>query len=157
MHAWRLAMADAIFDFSGKGAAQFGGRWNYPEHPALYLGLTPATCVWDTTWMAGHLPRLPLKLMHLRLPATPELYLELTAAQLPKDWDALPADRPSMTLGSEWLAKGEHLGLIVPSATLEQVRWLMINPRHPACDRIQVLQVTDFVCGRPQRSRALQR
>lgn len=148
MQAWRIAKASVISDLSGEGAALLGGRWNPPEQPALYLGLSPAACALDAALIAGHLLRLPLKLMHLQLPTDPDLYLEPPEASLPDGWDSLPPDRPSLAFGSEWLTRGEQLGLILPSATLKQTRCLMINPRHPAHSQIKVLQVTDFVLGR---------
>ncbi|MFY1663148.1 RES family NAD+ phosphorylase [Pseudomonas sp. Pseu.R1] len=152
MQAWRIAKAEAISDFSGDGAALYGGRWNHPEYPALYLGLSPAACALDAVIIAGHLPALPLKLMHLQLPADPELYLEPPFAHLPAGWNSLPPDRPSMTFGSDWLARGEQLGLILPSATVENAHCVLINPKHPACARIEVLKVTDFELGRPVRT-----
>jgi RES domain-containing protein len=154
MLAWRIAKPGDIDDLSGAGAALFGGRWNHPERFALYLGLSPAGCALDPFILAGHVPRLPLKLMTLRLPDDPGLYLEPCRAELPTGWDALPADSPGMDFGSRWLDRGEQLGLILPSVAMEQARCLLINPAHPAFNRIEVVQVEDFSLG---RSAAVQR
>jgi len=154
MLAWRIARPGNTLDLSGRGAALHGGRWNLPEHPALYLGLSPESCALNAVIMAGHLPRLSLKLMQLRLPEEPDLYLKPSLAELPIGWDAVPADKPSMTYGSDWLTRGEHMGLILPSAAMEPTLCLLINPEHPACREIRILEVTDFVYGRrtPQSS-----
>ena len=154
MLAWRIGKADDITDLSGAGAAQFGGRWNRPEQPAIYLGLSPSGCALDPVIIAGHVPHLAFKLVHLELPADPDLYHEPAVDQLPLGWNAFPADRPSREFGGRWLERNHQLGLILPSAALEDVRCLLINPRHPACSRIRVLQITDFLYGKPGVPRA---
>lgn len=148
MRAWRIGRAADIDDLSGAGAARFGGRWNHPDVPALYLSLDLSGCALDTLILAGHIPQLPFKLMHLQLPDDPQLYLQPTPAQLPAGWAALPADKPSMDFGSHWLQSGTQLGLILPSVTEGQTRCLLINPRHPAARQIDVLQIADFCYGK---------
>lgn len=147
MRAWRIGKACDVTDLTGVGAALYGGRWNHPDHPALYLGLNAAGCALDTVILAGHVPCLPLKLIELQLPDNPALYHEPTRQQLPTGWNALPADKASMDFGTDWLERIEHLGLILPSATTDQTRCLMINPKHPAMDQIKVLQSSDFIYG----------
>lgn len=149
MQAWRIAKAGDIDDLSGTGAGLFGGRWNHPDTPALYLRLSPTDCALDPLILAGHLPRLPLRLMHLQLPDDPDLYQEPPLSQLPTGWDALPADKPSMDFGSCWLERTEQLGLILPSVTMDRARCLLVNPGHSAFSQIEVLQVSDFVYGKP--------
>ena len=149
MLAFRIASPGEVSDLTGHSAALHGGRWNLPDQPALYLGLSPAGCALEATVIAGHLPHLPLKLLQLRLPADPALYLQPRLTELPEGWNALPADRPSMAFGSDWLRRGEQLGLILPSLAIDQTRCLMINPQHPASLQIEVLHITDFAFGRP--------
>lgn len=149
MQAWRIGKAEDITDLSGAGAALFGGRWNRSDQPAVYLGLSPSGCALDPVLLAGHVPHLPFKLMHLQLPCDPALYEEPPLAELPWGWDSLPPDRPSMDFGSLWLERNQRLGLILPSAAMNGTRCLLINPRHPASHLIRVLQITDFVYGKP--------
>ena len=147
MRAWRIGKAGNVSELTGAGAALYGGRWNHPDHPALYLGLSTASCALDTFMLAGHVPCLPLKLVELQLPDDPALYNEPNLQQLPEGWDALPADKASMDFGTAWLERTEHLGLILPSATMEQTRCLMINPKHPAMKQVTIVQSTDFIYG----------
>lgn len=154
MQAWRIGKADGISDLSGAGAALFGGRWNRPDQPALYMGLSPAGCALDPVILAGHVQHLPFKLMHLQLPCDPALYEEPALEALPLGWDSLPPDRPSMDFGGNWLARNQRLGLILPSAAMDGTRSLLINPRHPACSQIRVLQISDFIYGKPGTRRA---
>lgn len=147
MRAWRIGKAANVSELTGAGAALYGGRWNHPDRPALYLGLSTASCALDTFMLAGHVPCLPLKLVELQLPDDPALYNEPNLQQLPEGWDALPADKASMDFGTAWLERTEHLGLILPSATMDQTRCLMINPKHPAMKQVTILQSTDFIYG----------
>jgi RES domain-containing protein len=147
MQAWRIGKAGNVSELTGAGAALYGGRWNHPDHPALYLGLSTASCALDTFMLAGHVPCLPLKLVELQLPDDPALYKEPNLQQLPEGWDALPADKASMDFGTTWLERTEHLGLILPSATMDQTRCLMINPKHPAMKQVTIVQSTDFIYG----------
>jgi RES domain-containing protein len=147
MRAWRIGKAGNVSELTGAGAALYGGRWNHPDHPALYLGLSTASCALDTFMLAGHVPCLPLKLVELQLPDDPALYSEPNLQQLPEGWDALPADKASMDFGTAWLERTEHLGLILPSATMDQTRCLMINPKHPAMKQVTIVQSTDFIYG----------
>ena len=144
MHAWRICKASEVDDFSGQGAALYGGRWNHVNQPAVYLGLCPASCALDAFVHLGHVPALTLKLVQLHLPDEPDLYFEPQLTQLPKGWDNLPADRPSMDFGARWLERGRSLGLILPSVTVVHVRNLMINPRHLAIGKVKVLGASDF-------------
>lgn len=154
MQAWRISKADDLTGLSGAGAALYGGRWNPPDVPAVYLGLSPSGCALDPVILAGHVPQLRFKIMHLELPAAPDLYGAPAVEQLPLGWDNLPPDRPSMDFGGEWLERNEQLGLILPSAALDDTRLMLINPRHPACRQIQVVQITDFIYGKPGTRRA---
>lgn len=151
MLAWRIAKAGDIEDLSGSGAAMFGGRWNHPDHAALYLSLNPAECALATLLLAGHVPEWPLKLMTLRLPDDPALYRHPTPAELPAGWDALPTNSPGMDFGSRWLERGEQLGLILPSVVTGQASGLLINPEHPASSQIHRVEIVDFSYGRPDR------
>jgi RES domain-containing protein len=147
MRAWRIGKARDLNELTGAGAALYGGRWNHPDHPALYLGLSAAGCALDTIMLAGHVPCLPLKLVELQLPDDPALYAEPSRAQLPPGWDALPADKAGMDFGTAWLERTEQLGLILPSATTDHTRCLMINPKHPAMAQVKVVQASDFIYG----------
>lgn len=142
MRAWRIAKAKRARDLSGTGAAMEGGRWNDIDVPAVYMGLSPAICALETFVHATRMPDYPVKITCFELPDEPALYL--TPQQLPKGWDLRPFDRPSMDFGTAWLTEARYLGLRVPSVILPLEQNLVINPRHPAASRIEVVEVYDF-------------
>jgi len=144
MRAWRISKAKRAADLSGMGAALEGGRWNDADVAAVYLGLSPAICCLETFVHQTRRPVFSMKLAELELPDEPELYLEPDMDELPIGWASLPADRPSMAFGTAWLQSGSHLGLIVPSAVLPLERNIVLNPRHPAMERVRIRRVMDF-------------
>ncbi|TBU75581.1 RES domain-containing protein [Pseudomonas daroniae] len=144
MRAWRVAKAKRARDLSGIGAALEGGRWNEQDVPAVYMGLSPAICCLETFVHAEGPPAMPMKITCFELPDDPELYWEPDTGELPRGWNALPVDRPSMEFGTGWLRSASHLGLIVPSAVLPLERNLVINPQHPAVSQISIVDIYDF-------------
>ena len=144
MRAWRISKAKRAADLSGLGAAIEGGRWNEAEAAAVYLGLSPAICCLETFVHQTQRPVIPMKITEFELPEDAELYLEPSEKELPVGWAALPADTPSMSFGTDWLNRGSHLGLIVPSAVLPLERNIVLNPRHPAITRVKVSRIMDF-------------
>lgn len=144
MRAWRIAKAKRASDLSGVGAAIEGGRWNHEDIPAVYMGLSPAICCLETYVHASGKPPVPLKITCFELPDDHALYWEPVSTELPPDWASLPADSPSMDFGTNWLIGNQQLGMIVPSAALSLERNLVINPKHPAIARINIIDVYDF-------------
>lgn len=132
--AWRLARA-VHADLSGEGARRYGGRWNAPGRPAVYLSENAA------------LPVLEV-LVHLDLP--PELLpddyvlLRLDLAPLSGDGGAaveegprtLLDERDSRAFGDAWLAEARTPLLRVPSTIVPEAANLILNPRHPLAARL---------------------
>lgn len=144
MRAWRISKASRATDLSGRGAAIEGGRWNDAEVRAVYLGLSPAICALETFVHQTRRPVIPMKITVLELPDDPELYLEPALNALPVGWATLPADRPSMSYGTAWIASNAQFGLILPSAVMPIERNIMLNPRHPALSDVEIVEVLDF-------------
>ncbi len=144
MRAWRVAKAKRAEDLSGQGAAIEGGRWNDIDVPALYMGLSPAICALETFVHTNTRPKLPLKITCFELPDDARLFLEPEPQKLLVGWAALPVDRASMEFGTQWLKSNSHLGMIVPSVVLPLERNVVLNPLHPAIERVKVVAIYDF-------------
>lgn len=144
MRAWRVAKANRASDLTGQGAMIQGGRWNNIDIPAVYMGLSPAICALETFVHTSGRPAFPLKITCFALPDDPSLYLEPEPEALPPGWNALPADRASMTFGTNWLNAKSHLGLIVPSVVLPLERNIVLNPLHDAIRKVRIVDIYDF-------------
>ena len=135
MILWRIAAETrkyAADDLSGGGAAARPGRWNDSGEPVVYCAPTIAMAVLET---AAHIDDagLPLNkyLVEIAVPdAVWGLRQEVPVASLPVTWDAVPAGRASVQVGSTWLASFSSPILLVPSAIVPEEEIALINPRH---------------------------
>lgn len=144
MRAWRIAKAKYAKDLSGYGASIAGGRWNHQDLRVVYAGLSPGICCLETFVHQSGLPMMPMKIVALELPDDASLLYEPAVSDLPAGWNTLPADRPSMDFGSEWLREGQQLGLIVPSVVMPLERNILLNPQHPAMSRVKIVEEREF-------------
>ena len=121
IQAWRVCRAP-FADLLGEGARQYGGRWNSPGLPVVYLAEHPALAVLEVRVHLDLPPDLlpdDYVLMRVELPAEP---LEVVAN--------LSAD--PRAFGDEWLRSGRTAVLQVPSVIIPMASNLLLNPRHPA-------------------------
>lgn len=72
------------------------------------------------------------------------LHEQLVAAQLPVAWDAIPAGRASVQVGSAWLSSNRSPILLVPSVMVPEEWAALINPEHPLSGRIVAEVVRPF-------------
>jgi RES domain-containing protein len=133
IQAWRVCRAPHA-DFSGEGARRFGGRWNGPGLPMVYLAEHPALAVLEVR-------------VHLDLPPDllPDDYV-LMRANLPDEPPEEVATMPPdpRAVGDDWLRSGRSAVLRVPSAMVPTATNLLLNPRHPRAAEAQVLETRPF-------------
>lgn len=133
MKAWRLCRA-AFTDLSGEGARLFGGRWNSPGRPLVYMAETAALAILE---VRVHLD-VPLELLVgdyvLVEIGLPDLDIE-SVAQLPSD---------PTGFGDAWLAEARTSVLRVPSVIVPESANLLLNPRHPAAHAASVTRTRPF-------------
>ena len=119
MDLWRLCRRPHA-DLSGEGARIFGGRWNSPGRPVVYLAEHPALAALE---VRVHLD-LPFELL-------PNDFV-LMRVSLPGDLVTEAADTGSETvaIGNSWLAERRSVALRVPSVLLPYAWNVLLNPRH---------------------------
>lgn len=153
MLVWRLGKTlpgefDAK-DLTGEGAYRYGGRWNSAGAYAMYASLSPATTVLESI---VHLGRLfnPTDRYLISIHIPDDIWNDskagvVRAKALPKHWNAVPAHQTTALYGDKWLKRGEQLGLLVPSAVVEEETNILLNPRHPAMKRVSVKKCRPFI------------
>lgn len=144
MQAWRLSKARYSGDLSGVGAAREGQRWNHPGQRAVYLGLTPEITVLERLVHFNGAPSAPLALCCYELPDEAELMQHPALADLPVGWDAVPHGAASAAFGGAWLSSVKGLALVLPSVVVPQARNLLVNPLHPAIERVRLVDQAPF-------------
>jgi RES domain-containing protein len=150
---WRIATETRKYpatDLSGKGTATSPGRWNNDSEAVVYSAPTIGIAVLET---AAHIDDagLPLNryLVEIEVPeAVWEARLIQTVANLPPQWDAIPAGMASVKVGSAWLASQKSAILVVPSVIVPEEVAALINPAHPGAAQITARAVRKFEYNR---------
>ena len=135
MILWRIASETrkhAADDLSGAAAAAHPGRWNDSGEPVVYCAPAIAMAVLET---AAHIDDvgLPLNRYLVEITVPDDVWAlreRRTVAALPANWDAVPAGRASVQVGSTWLASLDSPVLVVPSVIVPEEDVVLINPRH---------------------------
>ena len=114
----------------GEGARRYGGRWNSPGLPAVYLAESRALAALE---ILVHAPREALRLSWIVIDVEiPDAWLEtVSPSELPENWRARPSSSAAQAYGSEWLRAGRGLALVLPSVVIPEERSLLVNPLHP--------------------------
>lgn len=144
MLAWRIAKRRHALDRTGAGSAIAGGRWNSANVHAIYAGLTPEMAAMEKLVHTGRILPLDLVVVRIELPDDKGLYEKPGLNELPKGWNDSPPPPATADYGDAFLAKGERLGLIVPSAVIPEAQNIVINPIHPRMVDVKMETIRDF-------------
>ncbi|MEO5712192.1 MAG: RES family NAD+ phosphorylase [Luteolibacter sp.] len=120
----------------GEGARRYGGRWNSPGLPAVYLAESRALAALE---ILVHAPREALLLSWIVIGMEiPDDWLETASpADLPPNWRAQPSSSAAQAYGSEWLRSGRGVALVLPSVVIPEEHSLLVNPLHPRMSELK--------------------
>jgi len=144
MRAWRITQhRRARTAFSGEGARLYGGRWNSPGVPVVYVAQSQALAVLE---VLVHLdsPALLKKYVFLEADFDASLVIDLDRSTLPKNWRSDPVPVAVQSTGDQWVMSGDSAVLRVPSLLVPDESNFLINPRHPDFGRISVSRPQPF-------------
>lgn len=133
MIAWRLCRRQYA-DLSGEGARQFGGRWNSPGRPVVYLAEHPALAALEL--------RVHLDLPYDLIPADFVLMRVAVADSIIAQ--RTPASVATVEVGNSWLTGSQSAALRVPSVLVAHSWNVLLNPRHPDAIQAEILGVEPF-------------
>lgn len=121
--------------FSGFGARQYGGRWNLPNHPAVYLSESIALAQLEILVNLGEDDSLKdYVLFQIEVPDNQVMVLADDA--YPKDWNGARVSAGTQEMGTHFLIDGEALALAVRSCVVPQEYNLLLNPEHPEAEAV---------------------
>lgn len=120
----------------------FGGRWNSPGIPVVYVASTRSLAVLE---MAVHLDRSTLLSSFVLISSEFDERLVTTFGQhtLPANWRRDPSPPGLAEIGDAWVKTAQSAVLEVPSAIIEQEKNYLLNPDHPEFPQIKI--------GEPER------
>lgn len=142
MRVYRITNKKYAQDLLGTGAALFGGRWNRKGTPLLYTGESREIALLETIVHTPPLLIPALDLLILEIPA--DSITELTARQLPSNWQDYPAPAILAQLGEKWVQEGETITLKVPSCIVPSAHNYLLNCRHPEYSRVKLIERSAF-------------
>lgn len=130
IEGWRISRANLSSEaFTGEGARLYGGRWNNPGIPLVYLAGSRSLAILEI-------------LAHLGTPSPLNQYVlfqvtfresqmtVLPEDELPANWQAEPPESETKAIGDRWVATGSRPVLSVPSAVVPEERNYLLNPNH---------------------------
>lgn len=140
---YRIVQAKwAASAMTGEGARLFGGRWNPPDVPAVYLADSRALAALETIVNAPvEVSALAWRIFEVEVP---DHSIEtVTPDALPGDWQALPFSPGARLHGARWLQTG-RLCFKLPSAVIPEEFTLLLNPLHPDAGKLRVSEPQVF-------------
>lgn len=142
--AWRIVKErHAKSAFDGEGARRYGGRWNSPGTPVVYVSDTRALCLLEV--LAGLGAVKPVQ-SYVLIPVTfdDSLVLPVQSQDLPSEWRQSPPAPSTQRIGDDWADHLRSAILRVPSAIVPEEFNYLLNPVHPDFGRVQIDDPQDF-------------
>lgn len=129
--------------FDGEGARVYGGRWNSPGVPVVYVASTRSLAALE---MAVHLDRSTFLSSFVVIPCEFDERLVTTVAHdaLPAQWRRDPPPSELAQIGDTWAKAAQSAVLAVPSAIIEEETNFLLNPVHPDFSKIPIGEPQDF-------------
>ena len=115
---------------TGDGARRYGSRWNPKGTPMVYTASSLSLAALETL-VHFSVDTAPLDYLALTIRVPDDGVKRLAAGQLPFDWNAMPASVACREVGADWVARGESVGLVVPSVVVPSEENILLNPLHP--------------------------
>lgn len=117
--------------WSGTGAQLYGGRWNPPGKPVVYLATSISLAILEImVHLQSSLLLQSYTLLSIEVPD--EMLPAVEVSQLDDDWkDPSPPDS-TQSIGEAWLQSGRSVGLRVPSVIVPSEFNVIVDPLHAA-------------------------
>nr|WP_276202162.1 RES family NAD+ phosphorylase [Vulgatibacter incomptus] len=130
--------------FRRRRRADRGGRWNHRGDRMVYTADSLALAALETfVHVDPALVPDDLVAVSASIPDDASV-VRLEDADLPRDWNRMPAPNEVKDLGSEWIRGRKSLLLVVSSAIIPVERCVLINPAHPEFARVEVHEPLPF-------------
>lgn len=138
MKVFRLIRRKYSIDFSGKGAAKSGNRWNSKGVEIIYCAESRALAMAE---VAVHLTIATLPgdylMAEIDIPGSISMK-SVKEKDLPEDWNTFPHSISTQRMGDDFIYSKEVCILKVPSAVVKGDFNYLINPNHPDFKKIKV-------------------
>jgi len=143
MIVFKIARTSFAGDITGEGARLFGGRWNHKNTPCLYTSGSRALAVLEYTVNVNAIDTpLALSLASFEIPDS--AISSFAIADLPGNWRQSPAPSSTKDFGTDLLREAKALIIQIPSVIIPEEWNYLVNPLHPAINKIKVISITGY-------------
>lgn len=129
---------------TGEGARRYGSRWNPKGIPMVYAASSLSLAALETL-VHFSVDTAPLDYVALTIRVPDDGVERLSGEELPVDWNAMPAPAACPAVGADWVARGESLGLVVPSVVVPSEENILLNPLHPDFAKVALEKQEPFL------------
>ncbi len=141
---WRMLTPKfAATAYSGEGARLYGGRWNPKGMPMVYTAGSQSLANLEMLVQDGK-----LSAHYVMIPAAIPARLKIeriTPEDLPENWRSPESRLQLQAIGADWLKRGSSAVLAVPSSVIPDELNYLLNPLHPAFQKIVIGVPKEFV------------
>lgn len=130
--------------FTGKGARDYGGRWNSKGVSVIYTSQSRSLAAME---QLVHLiqPRVLGQFVVASITFSQRQIARVDVNKLPTNWATPVAPASLRHFGDDWIALAKHSVLAVPSAVIPGEWNYLINPAHPEFEAMPKSQPEPFV------------
>jgi RES domain-containing protein len=142
--AWRITKHKHVRSaFTGEGARLFGGRWNSPGTPIIYVAQSQSLAVLE---VLVHLDSAAIleQYVLLRVDFNDSIVRDVNRSALPSSWRADPPPVETQAIGDEWVAASTSVALRVPSTLVPGESNFLLNPQHPDFKKLKIFKPQSF-------------
>ncbi|HUC83502.1 MAG TPA: RES family NAD+ phosphorylase [Flavisolibacter sp.] len=143
MEVYHVGSKKFARQLTGEGAKLHGGRWNSIGTACIYTAESIALCVLEYAANVS-LQQFPPSLAITVYTLPEKSWKEFSPAELPKNWQELPAPIETQEWGSKHLQEATHLALRVPSVIIPSEYNYILNPLHPDFKKVKLKEVCPF-------------
>jgi len=144
MEVFRLSRQKFANDFTGKGAALKGARWNSIGVELIYTASNRSLAMAE---VAVHftMATLPVDYVMMTIDIPDDILIgKLAFADLPQNWNTFPHINETQKIGDKFVFDNKFCILQVPSAVTKGDFNMLINPNHLDFKRVKVIDVDSF-------------
>jgi len=144
-HAFRICKTRFLDTaMSGEGARIAGGRWNTPGLPVVYAASSLSLATLEIMVHLEEREVFHRLFSWFRIEFPEDLIESAGLASLPHGWLADETNAAARSVGDAWLRNATSAILAVPSAvTIGETNYLL-NPAHPAFQKIRISRPQPF-------------
>lgn len=145
MKVYRLSRKKYANEFSGKGAALSGNRWNSKGVEMIYTSESRSLAMAEV-FVHLSIAVLPRDFILLEIEISDAILVKnLNLKTLPENWNAFPHHPATQQIGDAFINEVEFAVMQVPSAVVNGDSNFLINPFHPQFKKIKISSKSPFL------------